>query len=239
MDPPKVLVAQAREVAPVWLAFAIPALLLGFGIVIALVKSGDTSSFDRYVLVLFRRPDDLGALLGPPWLQEAARDVTSLGSESVLGLISLLTLGYVWLSRQAGTARFFAGSIVGGQILSFGLKLLFERPRPELVPHAARVFTASFPSSHAMLSAVTYLTLGCVLARFLRRRDQRVYVSCVAVLLTCLIGVSRLYLGVHWPTDVLAGWVIGSAWALSCWAVALRLQRRGHLEAPVAGPGRR
>jgi undecaprenyl-diphosphatase len=222
---------HAVEVAPVWLAFAIPTLLLGFGLIIALVVSGDTSSFDRYVLLLFRRPDDVAVLLGPPWLQEAARDVTSLGSESVLGLISLLTLGYVCLSRRLETAIFFCISVLGGQALSFGLKLLFQRPRPELVPHAARVFTASFPSSHAMLSAVTYLTLGCVLARFVPLTSQRLYVSCVAVFLTCLIGVSRLYLGVHWPTDVLAGWVVGSAWALICWAIALKLQRRGQLEA--------
>jgi undecaprenyl-diphosphatase len=115
-------------------------------------------------------------------------------------------------------------------LLSTLLKLGFERPRPDLVPHAVVVYTASFPSGHAMLSAVTWLTLGALLMRVEPRRRVKAYVLALAVLTTLLVGASRIYLGVHWPTDVLAGWCIGAAWALMCWLAALWLQRRGRVE---------
>lgn len=214
------------ELAPLWLGLAIPALLLAFVLIVVLVKGGDTQSFDERLLLLFRKTGDLATPVGPTWLPEAARDITALGSEPVLLLISALALGYVWLSRNKGTALFVSACLLVGQCLSFGLKLVFERPRPEVVPHAARVFTASFPSSHAMLSAVTYLTLGCMLTRFVPRRSERVYISSMAALLCFLIGVSRLYLGVQWPTDVLGGWMLGSAWALLCWALSFQLPFR-------------
>lgn len=81
-----------------------------------------------------------------------------------------------------------------------------------------------------MLSAVVYLTLGGILSRVERPRPIKIYVLSVAVILTLLIGVSRVYLGVHWPTDVLAGWCAGATWAVLCWRVALALQRRGEIE---------
>jgi undecaprenyl-diphosphatase len=135
------------------------------------------------------------------------------------------------LARKRGAALLVLASVGGGALLSTLLKLSFERPRPDLVPHAVAVYTASFPSGHAMLSAVTYLTLGTLLARIQPRRRLRAYIVAVAVLLTLLVGTSRVYLGVHWPTDVLAGWCLGAAWAMLCWAVALWLQRRGRVEA--------
>ena len=94
------------------------------------------------------------------------------------------------------------------------------------------VYTASFPSGHATGSAAAYLTMGALLARFQRQRRLKIYLMSVAVLLTLMIGVSRLYLGVHWPTDVLAGWTLGSCWALMCWTIARQLQRRGAVEPP-------
>jgi undecaprenyl-diphosphatase len=117
-------------------------------------------------------------------------------------------------------------------MLSTGLKMGFERPRPDLVPHATQVYTASFPSGHAMLSAVTYLTLGALLSRVQRRRRVKAFFLGLALTLTLLIGLSRVYLGVHWPSDVLAGWCIGAAWASLCWFVALQLQRSGQVEEP-------
>jgi undecaprenyl-diphosphatase len=161
-----------------------------------------------------------------------ARDVTSLGSYAVLGLMFVLVLGYIVMLGKRGAAVFILTSVLGGQILSTVLKTLFERPRPDLVPHATQVFTASFPSAHAMLSAVTYLTLGALLTRVVPSHRVKVYVMSAAAFLTLLVGVSRVYLGVHWPTDVLAGWCVGSAWAVLCWAVALHLQRSGAVEKP-------
>jgi undecaprenyl-diphosphatase len=123
-------------------------------------------------------------------------------------------------------------------LLSSLLKLGFDRPRPDLVAHGAQVYSASFPSGHALMSAVAYLTLGALLARVQKGRRLKLYVLAVAVTLTFLIGVSRVYLGVHWPTDVLAGWCIGSAWALTCWVLAIWLQGRGEMEGSDAEPAR-
>ncbi len=118
-------------------------------------------------------------------------------------------------------------------LISFGLKLLFNRPRPE-IPGGIQVFTASFPSSHAMLSAVTYLTLGALMTRVAADTRLKAYFMGLAVFLTVVVGLSRVYVGVHYATDVLAGWCVGSAWAVLCWVVALRLQRRGQVEQPGA-----
>jgi undecaprenyl-diphosphatase len=124
------------------------------------------------------------------------------------------------------------GAVCGGMMLSTALKMGFERPRPDLVPHATRVYTASFPSGHAMLSATAYLTLGALLARVEKLRRIKAFFLGLAVCLTLLIGISRVYLGVHWPSDVLAGWADGAAWASLCWFAALQLQRRGQVEKP-------
>ena len=124
-------------------------------------------------------------------------------------------------------------AVLGGVAMNSLLKVGFARPRPDFVAPAAKVFTASFPSGHAALSAITYLTLAALLPRTTRSRRLRVYFVTIGITLTLLVGVSRVYLGVHYPTDVLAGWCIGSAWALGCWAIMTRLQRRGRVEPPA------
>src|SRR5690606_8872938 len=116
--------------------------------------------------------------------------------------------------------------------LSLLLKHGFDRPRPSLVPHGAQVYTQSFPSGHSMLGAITYLTLGALQARQMRGVRVRVYVIASALFATACIGFSRVYLGVHWPTDVLAGWTAGAGWACLCWLVARHLQLLDKIETP-------
>ena len=123
-------------------------------------------------------------------------------------------------ARRFRTALFVAVAVGGGQALSSVLKLDVDRPRPELVSHLVTETSLSFPSGHAMLSAVTYLTLGALAARFLPGKVTRIYVLVLAVLVTLLVGTSRIYLGVHWPSDVLGGWCAGFAWAMICWLAA-------------------
>ncbi|MBW8268055.1 phosphatase PAP2 family protein [Caldovatus aquaticus] len=204
--------------------------LLAFFALAEAVLEGETRAFDRAVLLALRARADPSDPAGPRWLEEAARDVTALGSTAILGFATLAVAGYLALARRRAAARLVLVAVAGGALLSSLLKLGFERPRPDLVPHAAAVYTASFPSGHAMLSAVTWLTLGALLMRIEPRRRVKAYVLAMAVLTTLLVGASRIYLGVHWPTDVLAGWSLGAAWALLCWLVALRLQRRGRVE---------
>ena len=140
---------------------------------------------------------------------------------------------YLLMARQKAAASWILAAIVGGDLLSNVLKLFFERSRPDIVPHAARVFTLSFPSGHATMSAVTCLTLGALLASFHEPLRFKIYFLSLAILLTIAVGISRVYLGVHYPTDVLAGWCLGAAWATICWTIFNKLQERGRIEPPT------
>lgn len=207
---------------------------LGFYLLVGYAGAKAPHQLDREILLFFRTANDLADPIGPRWFEEAVRDFTSLGSVSVLVFIVAAAVLYFVFSGRLGSALFVFAAVAGGQVLSSLLKLFIDRPRPDVVPHIAEVFTLSFPSGHAMLSAVTYLTLGAMLGRVMPGRALKIYVMCLAVLLTVLVGLSRLYLGVHWPSDVLAGWCAGSAWAMGCWLTArLVLSRRRPGESPV------
>ncbi|MDO9439979.1 MAG: phosphatase PAP2 family protein [Beijerinckiaceae bacterium] len=196
------------------------------------VFEGEAHAFDTYVMLIFRNPQDLSDPIGPRWFEEAMRDFTALGGTAVLGTITLFVVAFLLISGKKRTALLVTVSIIGGMILSNALKWTFDRPRPDLVPHGAEVYTLSFPSSHAMMSAVVYLTLGALLSRTQTSPRIRIYLLCCAVILTVLVGVSRVYLGVHWPTDVIAGWAVGGCWALASWMLALWMQRAGPIEEP-------
>jgi undecaprenyl-diphosphatase len=205
---------------------AITFLVFIFGLIAQEVAGGETSAFDRRLILLLRDPANPSVPIGPAWLQEAARDVTSLGSIVVLVVVTLAAVSYLFLARQRISAWLLLVAVFGGIALVDVLKAVFARPRPDLEFHAARVFTASFPSGHASLSAIAYLTMGALLARAQSSTMIRRYFLALAACLTVLIGVSRIYLGVHYPTDVLAGWCTGLAWAIACWVVAEWLESR-------------
>jgi undecaprenyl-diphosphatase len=188
-------------------------------------RSTTPHAFDTEILLAFREAGHPDSPIGPLWLEGAIRDITSLGSSIVLTLITAATIVYLLLIRRPRTALLIFVAVAGGQLLSSLLKLEIDRPRPDLVSHLVNETSLSFPSGHAMLSAVTYLTLGSLAARFLPGRTTKIYVLSLAVLITLLVGVSRVYLGVHWPSDVLAGWCAGFAWAMLCWLAARMLQR--------------
>ncbi len=204
--------------------------LLGFARLTDAVVEGDTRTFDSAVLMAMRTPGNPNDPVGPAWFEEAVRDVTSLGGTTLIALITATMAGFLAMSGTRHAAILMVASVSSGALLMSFLKQLFGRTRPDLVEHSARVFTESFPSGHATLSAITYLTLGALLARVQTRRRLKAYSLGVAITLTVLVGVSRVYLGVHWPTDVLAGWCLGGAWAIGCWLMAAWLQRRGDVE---------
>ncbi|MGV3491287.1 MAG: phosphatase PAP2 family protein [Devosia sp.] len=215
-----------RKRQPPYILIALVALLLwGFANIADEVTDGETTAFDTAVTSIFRTAGDPETPIGPMWLQEAVRDITALGSFSVLGLIVVVTVAYLFFSGHRLTALFVAVSVVGGTLLSTGMKVWFDRPRPD-VEAVARVFTASFPSGHAMLAAVTFMTLGLLLAESAPGRRMKAFWLTLSITLALLVGISRLYMGVHYPTDVLAGWCIGAAWALVCWAIYSELRRR-------------
>ena len=199
------------------LLFLVLACIYGFIELADAVKQGQTQTVDEWVLRSLRRADDPSVPVGPPWLLEVGLDVTALGSVIVLLLMLIAVIGFMCLHRQFGMALATALTILAGSFVAFLLKYDMNRDRPTVVPHLREVTTSSFPSGHAMLSAIVYLTLGILLAQVVKGRAAKLYFLFWAMLLTFLIGVSRIYLGVHYPTDVLAGWMGGIAWALGCW----------------------
>jgi undecaprenyl-diphosphatase len=224
-----------------WFTRADAAVLVVAGVVFLLAAAAVSGApqTDERILRLLREPGDPADPIGPRWFEEAARDVTALGGTAVLTLLVAAVLGFLLIARRTHAAALVFGATVGGAVLSSLLKTAYDRPRPDLVPHLSYVTSASFPSGHAMLSAVVYLTLGALLSRLVPGRWAKGYFLGVAALLALLVGASRVYLGVHYPTDVVAGWAAGVAWATACWIVARRLQRRGVVEgdaAPVEYP---
>ena len=218
-----------QEVATVLAVFVSAGLILGFGAIAEEVMEGDTHRIDMAILMTVRTPD--GGLIGPAWFNEMMRDLTALGSYALIFIIVAAVVGYLLLIRKYAMSILVIAAVVGGTLISNLLKYGFDRPRPDF-DNVPQVFSASFPSGHATLSAVTYLTLGGLLTRANVHWRVRLYFVGLAVALTLIVGVSRLYLGVHYPSDVLAGWCIGASWALVCWAAAFWLQRRGTVEPP-------
>jgi undecaprenyl-diphosphatase len=194
-------------------------LLLVFLKLASEVSGGNTLDFDTRIVRAFRHADDPSKLIGPYWIESTLVDLTALGGPTVLGLVVLAVIGFLLLQARYRSALMILLTAASGEVLNSAMKSLFMRPRPEIVPHLRVAYETSFPSGHAMNSAIIYLTLGAMLMRLVQGRLTKIYCLTLAVMLTLLIGVSRVYLGVHYPTDVLAGWTVGLAWASVCWLV--------------------
>ncbi|WP_252926129.1 phosphatase PAP2 family protein [Aliihoeflea sp. 40Bstr573] len=199
------------------------------------LDDGELNDIDERIFLWFHTPG--GSPIGPEWLQETAAEITALGGYTVILVLVAAVIGFLVVSRKNGPALYTVLSIGTGTLVGHLLKELYARPRPDLVEHLVNTHTPSFPSGHAMVSAIVYLTLGSLIMRFVDNLRVRAYVLAVAITLTLMIGISRIYLGVHWPSDVVAGWAMGAAWASLAWLTvsALRLYRRrrgGQAEAP-------
>jgi undecaprenyl-diphosphatase len=203
------------------------ALVWGFARLADAMLEGETRVFDEWVLTALRKATDPGALKGPLWLRSGAEDITALGSPTVLGLTVLAVTGYLLLHRLYRYGLFIFIASTGGWVLNWTLKQAFARARPAIVPHLREVVSSSFPSGHALTSAAVYLTLGALLMRIAHGRLAKYYCIAIPMFVTFLVGSSRVVLGVHYPSDVIAGWLIGMSWALLCWVVERVLERRG------------
>lgn len=215
----------AKWLWPVLILATIGAL----GVALALVDEialGKSLRLDSRLLLALRRPGELDVPIGPAWLLQSAIDISALGGFTLQWLLGLACVAFLLLIRQRWEAVWLVASLGGASFLNSIFKLSLNRPRPELVPHLVRVSNASFPSGHAMISAAIYLTLAAMLAEAQTSRVTRGFLMAMAVVLVLLIGVSRVYLGVHWPSDVLAGWCFGSVWAVIVFAINRALRRR-------------
>lgn len=194
------------------------------------MTEADGQAFDLAVLHAVRPfAGDPGRPWGPWWLHEAAADITSLGGISVLTLFAVIVLGFLLIQRKRLSALLMVAGLAGGVALSEGLKAVFERERPPQAYQAVETLNASFPSGHALLSTVFYLTLGVMLTRAFPHRKLKAYVLVVSVVIAVLVGATRVYLGAHWASDVFAGWSVGAAWAMALWLAAYAVERRQRL----------
>jgi undecaprenyl-diphosphatase len=208
--------------------------ILGFAWVAAHVVAGRTQAFDDAALATIGRHRI-------PWLEATMVEVTLLGTGIVVVAIAAVAGAFLALTRHRASATLLVASTVGALVLNHVLKAAFDRPRPRVFDWATNVVTTSFPSGHAMSAAAVYATIAFLIARLQPRRRARLATVTVAVLVTAAIGFSRMYLGVHYPSDVAAGMIVGWAWAAFCAATLeavqlyVRRERRRRGDAPAAG----
>jgi undecaprenyl-diphosphatase len=200
---------------------------IGLAILAGSVIEGRTLAFDEWLLRWLREPGDTKNPIGPGWFEEMVRDVSALGSTFVLTFAVAVVAVYLWIVKAPQKAAFLVVAVSAGALLNRVLKLVFARPRPDIVGHETLVSGESFPSGHTTNSAIVYLMLGMMLARVEASFPAKLFMFLVCVVLTVMIGLSRVYLGVHWPTDVLAGWALGAIWVLLCWYALIRIQPSG------------
>ena len=224
-DLPALLGAARRELGATAALLVAALSAMAFLSIADEVAEGETRAIDLAILDALRQPGRPRDLIGPDWLHVAAVDITSLGSLAVLSLLILLAFSLLACLKRWGEGLLLLVGAGGGLAISQGLKMLFGRERPDLDYRAVEAVNASFPSGHAMLSAVVFLTLGALAARFADRRRLKVLALGAAVFLSLVVGFTRVYLGVHWASDVLAGWCVGAAWAMACWLAAFALTR--------------
>jgi undecaprenyl-diphosphatase len=182
----------------------------GFALIARAVVEGQTQRFDNAIL---RWMGDNGT----PFLDVWTLELTALGARIVVYMVVLVASAFLWQSRHHYSAAMLWVAVIGAGLINSVLKISFNRPRPDVFPwRTQHVGLASFPSGHAMTSIVVYGTLAFLIARLAPTKWQRRLVWAVAMLVVAVVGLSRLYLGVHYPSDVLAGFVIGGAWAIIC-----------------------
>jgi len=230
---PKTWFSRLEQHELEWLLVGLGAcvLLLVFLKLASEVMEGETLAFDKRIVLAFRKADDPSRPIGPAWMASSMMDLTALGGPTVIGLAVVAIVGFLLLQTRYWTALFILVTAASGEAVSYVMKTAFYRPRPDVVPHLREAFSTSFPSGHAMQSAIIYLTLGAMMMRLAERRLTKIYCFASAAMLTFLVGLSRVYLGVHYPTDVLAGWIVGLIWASICWLVAQHSEVRSGIRA--------
>ena len=212
------------EIAAVTALFVLALGVMTFVEVAGDMTGTDGQAFDQAVLAWVQPV--AGDPRGPRWLEEAAADLTSLGGISVLILFAVIAVVFLLLQRKRLSALLLVLGLAGGVTLSEGLKALFGRPRPPAAFQAVETLNASFPSGHTLMATVFYLTVGVMLTRAFPRVHLKAFVLGAAMTVALLIGLTRIYLGAHWASDVFAGWCAGAAWAMTLWLVAYAVQRR-------------
>jgi undecaprenyl-diphosphatase len=219
---------DAAIIRPQWKRtelFGLLMMLTGLAVLMILVSQlGQPSlqNFDEAVVRNLRNVNNPATPIGPGWFQELTRDFTALGGYGILSTITILVTTFLHLERRPARGHFIVVTVLAGYSLSMMLKAIIARPRPDIVPWLSNVHSSSFPSGHSMMSAVVYLSLGLMLSDLTSRRLVKTFVVVAPLTISALVSFSRVYMGVHYPTDVVAGWWLGISWSLACWLAIRR-----------------
>lgn len=214
------------EISFLFIVLGMVLSLFLFVVIADAVADGETLSYDNKILLLFRNSENPSLPLGSERIPHIIRDITALGSSTILTIISLFVVIFLLIKKEIRSIIYVLSAAIGGGILVQLLKIFFSRERPDLSIHLASEVTMSFPSGHSAMSAVVYLSLAVLVSRIEKSKRSSIFIISAALIISFLVGLSRVYLGVHYPTDVLAGWMIGLFWALLCWFIAVIIEQR-------------
>ncbi|WP_367871281.1 phosphatase PAP2 family protein [Luteolibacter sp. Populi] len=205
--------------------------IFGFLELASEVREDEFRHYDEAILLMMREPGNPADPIGSVRIEEMARDLTALGSFTILTIVAIIGLAAALFVGRWKLALSGLISVLSGMAVMNLLKSSYARARPDVVAHATTFHNESFPSGHATMASIVYLTLGIMLARTQPRKRVRIFVVALSILITMSVGISRIYLGVHWPTDVLGGWALGTVWAVLFWFAAVKVDsRRARLE---------
>lgn len=194
---------------------------LGFAAIAIAVQTDNTQAIDRFGLMFWRGADGM-VPRGPEKLLEMVRDVTALGGVLLRNLFALGAVVALLFLRLRREATLLAATVIVGWLVNSGIKQVVGRARPEIVPHLTEAGGMSFPSGHSFNSAVVYIAMALAFATLSARQSVRMTLIGVALLASMAIAWSRVWLGVHWPSDAIAGWLGGAAWAFTAAALLQR-----------------
>jgi undecaprenyl-diphosphatase len=213
---------EGLEAQALLIWFALASALWVFFALGAEVGEGDTGAFDRQLITLLRSSGNGGEPIGPAWFKDSMRDVTALGGFTFLMLMTIVVVLALLFHRKRREAIILATTAISAQTSIEILKILYDRPRPALLMPQIHALTKSFPSGHTTESTAIFLTVATVIASLETKHHPKILAYIVATFAIFAVGVSRVYLGMHWPTDVLGGWVLGATWAMAAWIILRR-----------------
>lgn len=215
----------------------IAAIAAGVWVVASLgvhVRHGRTEGLDPAIIEALRVPGHPHQPIGPRWLQDVMRDITALGGATVTVLAALLVFAALAFHKLWRRGVMLLAVVAMAQLTDELLKGLFDRPRPDFAPPGTFVYAQSFPSGHSTSSAALWMSLAMIAASFETEEEAKIFWFVIAGVVIVAVGFSRVFLGVHWPTDVLAGWTLGTSWALVGWLARRLLAPRGEAPEPVS-----
>ena len=188
-------------------------------------REGELTAFDTWVLLRLRHPNNPHQAIGPIWLTDGMRDITSLGSVTVLFFITAVAALILYFHNKKPHAAVLGAAVLLSQLSGDVLKNFYGRVRPAFAVYGTPPVSLSFPSGHSTTATTAYFLLATIAAGLETRTAVRILYFAIAALLALSIGFSRVFLGVHWPSDVMAGWCVGGFWALAAGSVLLELNK--------------